>query len=178
YYENIGKQNVEAIESNPLALAVEKFVYSWYKEEQQACWQSPTSKALEKLNKMAQAYGIDTENKLWPKAANSLTKRLRPILSNLREGLGIHVVITRNTSGKNKNTSTIRISKEPPPAPPAPPNQNQAQSEDDIGRGSSDSEHYISTRQQVFPPNNVTICAQKSESGKPSEECRIKGKQQ
>ena len=32
YYDNIGKQNVEAIESNPLAQAIEKFVDSWYKE--------------------------------------------------------------------------------------------------------------------------------------------------
>ena len=138
YYDNIGKQNAEAIESNPLAQAIEKFVYSWYKEGEEACWQSPTSKALEKLNKIAQAYGIDTGSKLWPKAANSLTKRLRPILSNLREGLGIHVVISRNTSGKNKNTSTIRISKEPPLPPPSPPEQNYAQSEDKIGGGSLD----------------------------------------
>ena len=57
YYENIGKQNAEAIESNLLAQAIEKFVCSWYKEGEEACWQSPTSKVLEKLNKVAQAYG-------------------------------------------------------------------------------------------------------------------------
>ena len=165
YYDNIGKQNVEAIESNPLALAVEKFVYSWYNEGQEACWQSPTSKVLEKLNKVAQAYGIDTGSKLWPKAANSLTKRLRPILSNLREGLGIHIVISQNTSGKSKNTSTIRVWKEPPPSPPSPPGQNQARSEDKIGGGSMDSEVKTSTRQQVSPPNTVIIYAQKPESG-------------
>ncbi len=125
YYRNIGRQNVEAIESNPLAQTLDKFVDSWYKEGQEACWQSPTSKVLEKLNKTAQAYGIDTSSKLWPKAANSLTKRLRPILSNLREGLGIHVVISRNSTGKNKNTSTIRILKKPPLPPPSPPDQNK-----------------------------------------------------
>src|SRR5205807_7324478 len=98
YYRNIGRQNIEVIESHPLAQAIEKFVYTWYKEGAETCWQSPTSKVLERLNKLAQAYGIDTSNKLWPKAANSLTKRLRPILSNLRDGLGIHVVISRNTA--------------------------------------------------------------------------------
>jgi DNA polymerase, archaea type len=165
YYDNIGKQNVEAIESNPVALAVEKFVYSWYKEGQEACWQSPTSKVLEKLNKVAQTYGIDTSSKLWPKAANSLTKRLRPILSNLREGLGIHVVITRNTTGKNKNISTIRISKEPPPSPPSPPGQNQAQNEDKISGGSLDSGVATSTSQQISPPETAKIHAQKLESG-------------
>jgi hypothetical protein len=60
YYDNIGKQNAEAIESNPLAQAIEKFVYDLYKEGQEACWQSSTSKVLEKLNKVAQAHGIDT----------------------------------------------------------------------------------------------------------------------
>jgi hypothetical protein len=60
--------------------------------------------ALERLNKIAQAYGMDTGNKLWPKAANSLTKRIRPILSNLREGLGIYVVIGRNTAGKTRTS--------------------------------------------------------------------------
>ena len=71
YYRNIGKQNVEAIESNPLAQALEKFVYSWYKEGGEACWQCPTSKALEQLNKVARTYGIYTTNKFWPKASNS-----------------------------------------------------------------------------------------------------------
>ena len=165
YYDNIGKQNVEAIESNPVALAVEKFVSSWFKDGQETCWQSPTSKVLEKLNKVAQTYGIDTSSKLWPKAANSLTKRLRPILSNLREGLGIHVVITRNTTGKNKNTSTIRISKEPPPSPPTPPTQSQAQNQDIVGGGSLRSGDATSTIWQVAPPETVKIYAQKPESG-------------
>jgi DNA polymerase, archaea type len=165
YYDNIGKQNVDVIEANPLAQAIEKFVYSWYKEGQEACWQSPTSKALEKLNKVAQVYGIDTGSKLWPKAANSLTKRLRPILSNLREGLGIHVVISRNTSGKNKNTSTIRVWKKPPLPPPSPPSQNHAQNEDKIGGGSLGSGDITSTGQQVSPPETTEIHAQKPEGG-------------
>jgi DNA polymerase elongation subunit (family B) len=165
YYDNIGKQNVEAIESNPVALAVEKFVNSWFKEGQETCWQSPTSKVLEKLNKVALAHGIDTGSKFWPKAANSLTKRLRPILSNLREGLGIHVVISRNTSGKNKNTSTIRIWKDSPPSPPSPPGQNQAQNEDKIGGGSLDGGDISFTEQQVSPPETGEIHAQKLESG-------------
>ena len=122
-------------------------------------------KYIEKINKVAQAHGIDTSNKFWPKAANSLTKRLRPILSNLRECLGIHIVISRNTSGKNKNTSTIKIWKEPPLPPPSPPEQNQAQNEDNIGGGSLESGDITSTRQLVSPPETIEIHAQKPESG-------------
>jgi hypothetical protein len=126
YYDNIGKQNAEAIESNPLAHAIEKFVDTRCGQGEEACWQSPTSKALEELNLVARRYDIDTSSTSWPKAVNSLTMRLRPILSNLREGLGIHINISRNTTGKNKNTSTIRIWKEPPPSPPSPPIENHA----------------------------------------------------
>ena len=122
YNRNIGKQNIEVIESNQLAQAIVKFVSSWYDEEKKTCWISPTSRVLENLNKMAQTYNIDTSNKEWPKASNSLTKRLRPLLSNLREGLGIHVIMGRITTGssKNKNTSIIRIWKESPLSPLSP----------------------------------------------------------
>ena len=78
YYDNIGKQNIEVIEANPLAQAIEKFVDSCTQKKKKACWQSSTSKVLQDLNKVAQRCGIDTSNKLWPKGANSLTKRLRP----------------------------------------------------------------------------------------------------
>jgi DNA polymerase, archaea type len=114
---------------------------------------------------VAQAYGIDTGSKLWPKAANSLTKRLRPILSNLREGLGIHVVISRNTSGRNKNTSTVRIWKEPPLPPPSPPSQNHAQNQDKTGGGSIESGDTTSTKQRVSPPATNVIYSQKPGGG-------------
>ena len=38
YYNNIGKQNIEAIESSPLGQAIEIFVKSWYNEDTPACW--------------------------------------------------------------------------------------------------------------------------------------------
>jgi DNA polymerase, archaea type len=168
YNENIGRQNVEAIESNPLAQAVEKFVDSWSKEQRITFWEGSTSEVYEKLNKIAQAYKIDTANNSWPKAANSLTKRLRPILSNLREGLGINVVISRQTTGrdnKKKNTSLIRIEKKPPLSPPSPPDQNYAQNEGKIGGGSLDSGDTTSTIQQKPPPEISQTHAQKSEGG-------------
>lgn len=165
YYRNISRQNVEVIESNRLAQATEKFVYSWYKEGQEACWQSSTSKVLEKLNNVAQVHGIDTNSKSWPKAANSLTKRLRPILSNLREGLGIYIIISRNTSGKNKNISTIRIWKEPPLPPPSPLDQNQAQNQGKSGGDILDGGDNTSTLHSIPPLENGQTCAQITNSG-------------
>jgi hypothetical protein len=168
YNENIGRQNVEAIESNPLAQVVEKFVDSWSKEQRITFWEGSTSEIYEKLNKIAQAYKIDTANNSWPKATNSLTKRLRSILSNLREGLGINVVIARQTTGsdnKKKNTSIIRIEKKPPLPPPSPPDQNYAQNEERISGGISDGGDTTSTGQQKPPPETSQNHAQKTESG-------------
>jgi Bifunctional DNA primase/polymerase, N-terminal len=171
YNENIGRQNVEAIESNPLAQAIEKFVDSWYNNKEEGkvtFWEGSTSIAYENLSKIAQAFKIDITSNSWPKAANSLTKRLRPILSNLREGLGINIVISRQTTGsdnKKKNTSIIRIEKKPPLPPPSPLQENHAQNQEQIGGGSLRSGDTTSTNQQKPPPENAEIHAQKIESG-------------
>jgi hypothetical protein len=64
YNENIGRQNVEALEANLLAQAIVKFVESWYDEERKITfWEGSTKQALEYLNKIAQAYKIDTSSK-------------------------------------------------------------------------------------------------------------------
>jgi len=177
YYRNIGRQNVEAIESNPLAQAVDRFVDSWYKEGEVTFWNGSTKEALEQLNRIAQVHKIDTTNRVWPKAANSLTRRLRPILSNLREGLGINVIISRQTTGDDgnyssssngnigkKNTSTLRIEKISPLSPPPPPNQNYARDYDKSSGGILESRDNTSTHQQISPPKNDQNRAQKTES--------------
>jgi hypothetical protein len=81
-------------------------------------------------------HNIDTNAHSWPKATNSFKKRLKPILSNLREGLGIDVVIDRQTTANSKikkNTSTIRIEKKHPLPPPSPQDQNDTQNQNKIG---------------------------------------------
>jgi hypothetical protein len=59
----MGKQNVEAIESNALGQAMAKFVSSWCSEETQSSWQDPMSKALEELNSIAYEHNIDTSSR-------------------------------------------------------------------------------------------------------------------
>ncbi len=164
YNKNIGKQNIEAIESNQLAQAIVKFVFSWYDEEKQACWISPTFKVLENANRIAQSHSIDTTSKEWPKASNSLTKRLRPLLTNLREGLGIHIVLGRTTTGsnKNKNTSIIKIWKESPLSPLPPTDQNHYSGD---GGGSFCSGDTTSNEAHISPPSNNQYHAQKWGNG-------------
>ena len=118
YYVNIGKQNIEAIEANPLGLAIAKFF-----TDNQELIGSP-QEILDAMESVAVENRINTNHKLWPKAANSVTKRLNQIRSNLLEGLGISVTIDRDTK---KNTSSIKIVKQPPELPKPPELENHAQ---------------------------------------------------
>ncbi|MGC2573942.1 MAG: hypothetical protein WA364_20695, partial [Candidatus Nitrosopolaris sp.] len=178
YNENIGRQNIEVLEGNLLAQTIVKFIESWYDERKKVFWEGSTKEALEHLNKIAQIHKIDTSAKTWPKAPNYLTRWLRPILSNLREGLGINIVIGRQTTSSNgenrsdnnnnsrkKNTSTIRIEKVSPLPPPSPPSQNQARNHNESGGGIMTNAGSTSTQLQVSPPENVQNHAQNIESG-------------
>jgi hypothetical protein len=120
---------------------------------------------VKNLNRIAQQYNIDTTSRDWPRASNSLTKRLRPLLTNLREGLGIHIVLGRTTTGsnKNKNISIIRIWKESPPSPPSPPVKSLNHSES--SGGSIVSGDCAFTEQYVSPPQIAQNHAQNLESG-------------
>jgi hypothetical protein len=133
YYDNIGKQNIEAIENHPLGQTVAKF----YEEEIQAksrmSWEGQPAKLLEELEVVAQRYKVNTNHKSWPKEVRWLTRRLNQIRSNLLEGLGIEVQINRLTDtskGRSKaNTSSIVIRKMTPITPMTPIEPNHAQNE-------------------------------------------------
>jgi hypothetical protein len=139
YYNNIGIQNIEAIENSPLSQAISKLVRFGEGQNEEGntssgvpcSWQGPMSKALERLNIMASENNIDI-SKSWPKAPNSLSRKLKPLLSNLREGLNINVTIIRNTAGNRmvRGTYFLRVSQV---SSPSSPFQNQARNEDQKG---------------------------------------------
>jgi hypothetical protein len=134
YYDNIGKQNIEAIESSQLGQAISKFVKT--REGVSCSWQGPLSKALEELNMIALENNIDI-SKSWPKAPHSLSRKLKPLLSNLREGLDINIAIIRNTAGDRKvrGTYTLRVSQIPSLASLPSPDENHARNEGEKGEG-------------------------------------------
>ena len=90
YYENIGKQNIEVIDSNPLGQTIAKLC------ETVDEWDGPTSECLVKLMEVGEANHIDTNARYFPKSANSLTRRINKIRSNLLEGLNIEVTPYRD----------------------------------------------------------------------------------
>jgi hypothetical protein len=133
YNDNIGKQNIEVMESNILGQAISRFLNTWYSPERPACWFGTTSDLLDKLTSIALEYNINVGSKSWPKAANSLSRKLKSILSNIREGLGFELSITRNTTGKYKGVSAVKVWKIPSPSSPSSPDQNHSQHENQYG---------------------------------------------
>jgi hypothetical protein len=126
YYENIGRQNIETIESHPLAHAIAKYFEEQEdKEEEQSfkVLEGSPMEVLEALEAFAQIHKINTDNKQWPKSPSALSRRLNQIRSNLLEGLGIEVTISRKNKSK-ANTAYIEIRKMPPMSPIPPVTQN------------------------------------------------------
>jgi hypothetical protein len=160
YYGNIGEQNTEAIENSPLGQATIKWVNSWYKEEAPCSWQGTMSAGLEKLNIVADRENIDT-SKSWPKAANSLSRALRPLLSNLREGPGINITITRNTTGDRKvrgrNILRVSIISSPSSLPSTDQNhtQNEIKISEDIPRDEDTYLHQDPISSPKYPANHT-----------------------
>jgi hypothetical protein len=128
YYNNIGRQNIEAIEADPLAQTVVKLIDELDVDGTKE-WFGLTTDCVEKLNDVAARNKLNHESKSFPKSANSLSRHLNRISSNLLEGVGIEVLIDRVKTDRDprfkKNTSTIRIRKIPPPSPL---DENQAKS--------------------------------------------------
>jgi hypothetical protein len=106
YYENIGRQNIEAIDSNELGQAIIKLCDE-LEENSQKEWNSSTSECLVKLNEIAEKNNINRDSKSWPKAPNSLSRGINKIRSNLLEGLGIQISITRITTDQNYLSSSV-----------------------------------------------------------------------
>ena len=125
YYDNIGRQNIEAIESHPLGQVIAKFFDSEDRQDSNKVLEGSPSEILEQLEIFAAENNVKTDHKLWPKSSNALTRRLNQIRSNLLEGLGIEVIITRITKNlKGKvNTSSIKIRKISPVSPIPPVGQ-------------------------------------------------------
>jgi hypothetical protein len=68
---------------------------------------------------------------MWPKKGNSLTRKLKPLLPDLRQGYEIDITITRDAKGeKTKNSTWITIKRKISPLPPpSPPEENRTQNQ-------------------------------------------------
>ena len=101
YFENISVQNVEAIEGHAIGGSILELMTD------NSSWEGTATELLQKLNEIAEKLKLNIKDKDWPKAPNSLTRRLNEIKSNL-EDENIHITLNR---GGKKGIRSISISK-------------------------------------------------------------------
>ena len=87
YYSVLERQNVDAVEATLVGPAVVNFVYGWPQGNHK--WEGSPDALLDALRKVAEAFKIDTRDNMWPKKGNNLTRRLKPLLPDLRQGYPI-----------------------------------------------------------------------------------------
>lgn len=158
YDANIGRQNVEAIELNPLAQAVQRFM------AEKESWEGLTADFLKELEAVAVSNNLNMESKLWPKKPNVLSRKIKPILSNLREGFGIDVKIETETSGQNKGLSSAKVRKISLPSQLSLLDENHAQNEGKNGKDIESGQDSESLPTKVSLPENDQNHAQNQPS--------------
>jgi hypothetical protein len=195
YNANIGAQNVEAIEASLLGPVVVRFASNLFlqtdgkqKEKDQQrlqdndqnkgllLWEGRAENLLKALDSIAitPEFSIDIKKaRDWPKKGNRLTKMLRPMLSNLREGYGISIMIESDTTGKKAGTKNARWIEIRKVSPPSSPDENQAQNSGGNGEdAASDAGDGIFTSEKVSPPIDPKNDAhfERSEDGEDGED--------
>ena len=157
YFENIGQQNFEIVESNSFALAISKFM-----DYEKQSWISSPKVFVNNLRAFADNNDIDSSK--FPKTPQSISRQLNKIKSNLREGLGIEVIVERITSGKGntklKNTTIIKIRKVSPLSPLPPLNQNYEENQGKNSGGIISTNSNTSTETKIPPLEKKEIRAQ------------------
>jgi hypothetical protein len=163
---NTGKQNAEAIENSVLGQVITRFLNGLPDVDINSgfCYESTVSELLVRLNDVATLNHISTNHKGWPKAANSLTRRLKAIASNIREGLGFEISITRYTTGIHKGVSSVKIWKVPSLSSLSSPDQNQAQNGVQNGEDISSSDDTYPRRDPISSPEDEENRAQNATS--------------
>lgn len=93
YYGNIGEQHEEAINENAVATAISIFM------EDKDQWEGSASSLLALLETAADNEKINIKGSGWPRAANSLSRKLNEVKTNLAE-VSIYIDSHKGTSGR------------------------------------------------------------------------------
>jgi len=98
--ENMRIRNDEVLANSPVGMLVVVLM------EETREWEGQPTQLLKKLSQLADKHGVNRQNRLWPKAAHALTRRLNEISANLAVA-GIEVV----TGGRDSQQRNISLRK-------------------------------------------------------------------
>ena len=149
YYRNIDLQVEEAIASNPVGTGIAKLMEA----DETQCpwrWKGTMSELLVELEQAADVLKINRHSKSWPKAPNSLSRRINEIKTNLREiGIMIDSSGTRDSKTKVKTIEIRKVSLLPLPSLQ---DENRAQIAGDTGNDIDDRGTIISSGDEISLP--------------------------
>jgi hypothetical protein len=168
YYSVLERQNIDAVEATLVGPAIVNFVGTWQQGNNE--WEGSPDALLNALRKVAEAFRIDTRDSMWPKKGNSLVRKLKPLLPDLRQGYQIDISITRDAKGektKSKNSTWITINRKIPPiSPTSPPESNVSMNNGGNGGDtSSNGGDITSTTPKISPPKEPGNDAHFEKSG-------------
>ena len=165
YNNNIKRQNIETVERSALGQAIARFLNKWIDdlENRPACWFGKTSEFLAELNHMVVEHNIDT-GKYWPRSANSLTRKLKVIMSDIREGLGYDIAISKVANGKTRGVSVVKIRN-------ISSRSSQSSREENQARNEAENREDISGSEDTYPRDD-TIPSRKSGENRAQNENR------
>jgi hypothetical protein len=137
YDDNINLQSEETINAHVVGNVIKQFV----DDRQGELWEGTMTQLLDELETVADKLNIKTtyQNRSWPKAPNSLSRRINEVKSNLRE---VGIVIEKGFTDQTKRSKVVkiwRISSEPSePSEGSAAGQNHAQISSNISSYISD----------------------------------------
>jgi DNA-binding transcriptional MerR regulator len=103
YYDNIKLQTEEILETSLVASAILKFM------DDRKEWNGNATELLEQLDHVVSQKTL--KNKFWPKASNSLSRRMNEVKTNLRE---VGLVIEEGDADPKTRVKTIMITNSDP----------------------------------------------------------------
>ncbi len=97
YKRKVELQNEEAVNADPVALAILDFCKITFKRTPDGKlttekWEGTPTKLLQTITTHAQVMGINTKSKYWPSAANAFSRRVNTLSASI-QALGFEIII-------------------------------------------------------------------------------------
>jgi hypothetical protein len=156
FRRNVKLQNEAAVEDSAIAQTIIAFM------EDKQTWEGTPTELLGLLEAVAPTLSINTKNqKVWPSKPNVLSRRMKYIISNLKE-FGINVRHADSSTTKNKRLCIDKkiIVQSSIPSIHRYDTQNHAQISSDIGINVDNSIDTFIDTPQISIPQNPEIHAQ------------------